>query len=155
MLKSDARMLRGGAVLYLIADETGSLPVFLTHAPEGKLPQAGCHISATGRLNVGTGNQLRMRVRKAGQMVVQKAAPSIVVYGQVSEVWLPPLDSRAPRKIILTTSNGSLEIVHWFVPEQEVTAGALLEVRGTLGFYKGRKQLKVRKPSDIRPQSEG
>ena len=155
MLKSDARMLRGGAVLYLIADESGSLPVFLNHAPEGKLPQAGCHIDATGRLNVGTGNQLRMRVRNAGQIVVQKAAPSIVVYGQVDEVWLPPPNSRAPRKIILTTPAGSLEIIHWFVPEQEVATGAHLEVRGTLGFYKGRKQLKVRKPSDIRLQSEG
>ncbi len=155
VLKSDARMLRGGAALYLIADESGSLPVFLTHAPEGKLPQAGCHMVATGRLNVGTGNQLRMRVRNAGQIVVEEAAPSIVVHGQVSEVWFPPKDSKAPHKISLITPDGSLEIIHWFIPEREVEAGDLLEVSGTLGFYKGRKQLKVRKPSDIRLQSEG
>ena len=48
ILESEARALRDGAVLYLIADESGSLPVFLNRALEGKPPRVGTRVSATG-----------------------------------------------------------------------------------------------------------
>ncbi len=155
VLKADARALRDGTVLYLLADESGTLPVFISRAPEGDLPRAGCRIRATGRLNVGAGTQVRMRVQDARQIVVEEAARSTVITGQVAEVWRSPKESNAPHKIILYTSGGSLEVVYWFSPEQQVAVGDQVEVKGTLGFYKGRKQLKVRKPSDIRRQSAG
>ena len=155
VLKSDARALRGGDVLYLIADETGSLSVFLNCVPVEKLPEAGSPIAVTGRLSVGAGNQVRMRVHDAGQINVLESARPSIVRGQVAGIWAPPSDSNAPYKITLTFSGGSLEVVHWFVPEQQVTVGDSLEVEGTLGFYKGCRQLKVQNPSDIRLQPEG
>jgi len=154
VLKADARAMRGGAVLYLLADESGTLPVFLSRTPEGKLPRAGCRILATGRLNVGAGNQVRMRVQDTRQIVVEEVAGPTVVRGQVTKVWRSPKESNAPHKIFLSTPGGSLEVVYWFSPEQQVAVGNQIEVKGILGFYKGRKQLKVRKPSDIRIQSE-
>ena len=154
VLESDARTLRDGAVLYLIADETGSLPIF-SRAPAEELPKAGNWVVATGRLSVGAGNQVRMQVHDAGQVeVIGRPAP-ITVYGQVSEVWTPPSDSRAPYRIVLARPEGSLEIVHWFTPEHQVAVGDRLEVKGNLGFYKGRMQLKVREAEDIRLYPEG
>lgn len=155
VLKSDVRALRSGAVFYLIADATGTLPVFLNRTPSEELPKAGCRIVATGRLNVGTGNQLRMRVQDARQIKILGNAEPTVVRGQVAEVRAPPPDSNAPHKIILTLPGGSLEVIHWFVPERQVVVGDRLEIKGALGFYKGRMQLKVRNPADIRLQPEG
>jgi len=154
VLESDARALRDGAVLYLIADETGSLPIFSrAHAEE--LPKAGNWVVATGRLSVGAGNQVRMHVHDAGQVEVLGKPDPTIVRGQVSEVWIPPSDSRAPFRIVLARPEGSLEIVHWFTPEHQMAVGDRLEAKGSLGFYKGRKQLKVHEVEDLRLHPEG
>jgi len=154
VLESDARTLRDGAMLYLIADETGSLPIF-SRAPVEESPKAGNWVVATGRLSVGAGNQARMTVQDAGQIeVLGKPAPTIV-RGQVSKVWTPPSDSRAPYRIVLARPEGPLEVVHWFAPEHQVAVGDRLEAKGSLGFYKGRMQLKVRKAGDIRLHPDG
>ncbi|RKX36703.1 MAG: hypothetical protein DRP64_18240 [Verrucomicrobia bacterium] len=155
VLKSDARSLSGGTVFYMIADETGSLPVFLNCAPAETLPKAGCRVAATGHLSMGADNQVRMRADGSGQIVVLENAPPSIIRGQVSEVWAPPPDSKAPYKIVLVVPDGSLEVVHWFPPEHQVAVGDRVEVKGMIGFYKGRKQLKVRKPEDIRLHPEG
>ena len=153
-LESEARALRDGAVLYLIADETGSLPVFSSHAPEGKLPKAGSQVAATGRLSVSADNRASMRVRGPGRIkVLENAAPTII-RGLVAVVWSPPPDSRAPYRMILDRPEGQMEVVYWFVPEHRVTVGARVEVKGTLSFYKGRMQLKVRAAEDIRFHQE-
>jgi len=155
VLESDARQLQSGSVLYMIADETGSLPVFINPVPAGDLPAAGSRVAATGHLSVGAGNQARMRVHDAGQIKVLGKLPPTIVCGQVSKVWSPPPDSRAPYRITLARPEGSLEVVHWFTPEHQVAVGDRLEAKGNLGSYKGRLQLKVRKAGDIRLQPEG
>ena len=155
VLKSKAHELQDGAVLYLIADETGSLPVFSSHAPEGKLPKAGSRVAATGRLSVSADNRMSMRVHGPGQIEVLENATPTIVRGRVAEVWSPPPDSRAPYRIILDRPEGRMEVVHWFMPEHKVAVGARVEVKGTLGFYKGRMQLKVRAAEDIRLHPEG
>jgi len=90
ILESEARALRDGTVLYLLADETGSLPVFLRRAPEGKLPKAGSRVAATGCLSVGAGNRVSMRVQDPGQIEVLEHTAPTTVRGQVAEVWSPP-----------------------------------------------------------------
>ena len=96
-----------------------------------------------------------MRVPRPGQInVLENAAPTIV-RGQVAEVWSPPSDSRAPYRIILDRPEGRLEVVHWFAPEHQVAVGDRVDVKGTIGFYKGRMQLKVRHPGDVRLYPEG
>ena len=154
VLESKAHTLQDGDVLYLIADETGSLPVFSSHAPEGKLPKAGSQVAATGRLSVSADNRASMRVRGPGRIkVLENAAPTII-RGLVAVVWSPPPDSRAPYRMILDRPEGQMEVVYWFVPEHRVTVGARVEVKGTLSFYKGRMQLKVRAAEDIRFHQE-
>lgn len=155
ILESEARALRDGAVLYLLTDETGSLSVFLNRAPEGKLPMAGSRIAATGYLSVGAGNQVSMRVQDSGQIEVLENTAPIIVRGQVAEVWSPPPDSRAPHRIILDRPEGRLEVVHWFAPEHQVAVGERVEIKGTIGLYKGRMQLKVREAGDVRLYPEG
>lgn len=155
VLKSNARMLRSGTVLYTISDESGTLPVFLNSAPAGKLPKAGSHMSVTGRLSIGAGNQIRMRAHDALQIVVLETAAPTLVRGHVVEVRPPPPDSNAPHKIIMARPEGPIEVIHWFKPNYQVAVGDELEAKGTIGFYNGRMQIKVQNAGDIRLQSDG
>jgi hypothetical protein len=154
-LESEARTLRDGAVLYLLADESGSLPVFLHCALEGIPLRVGTRVSATGYLRPGAGNQVSMRVPRPGQITVLENAAPTSVRGQVAEVWAPPPDSRAPYRIILDRPEGRVEVVHWFAPEHRVAVGDRVDVQGTIGFYKGRMQLKVSHPGHLRLYPEG
>ena len=155
IIESEARALRDGVVLYFITDETGSLPVFLNRAPEGKLLKAGSRVAATGCLSVGAGNRVSMRVQDPGQIEVLEHTAPTTVRGQVAEVWSPPSDSRAPYRIILNRPEGRLEVVHWFAPDHQVVVGDRVEVKGAIGFYKGRMQLKVREAGDVHLYPEG
>ncbi len=155
ILESDARRLRGGSVFCRIVDETGSLPVFLNRAPAGELPGAGSYVAATGRLGTDAEGRATMRVHDAGQIEILESTAPTIVRGQVSKVWSPPPDSRAPYRISLARPEGPLEVIHWFAPECQVAVGDRLEAKGILGSYKGRLQLKVRRAADIRLQPEG
>ncbi|MEN7972692.1 MAG: hypothetical protein ABFR47_02535 [Verrucomicrobiota bacterium] len=154
VLESNARRMGDGSVLYMIVDETGALPVFLNHVPEGKLPTAGCAISATGQLGMDANKLASMRVHGSAQIKVLKKPDPITVSGRISKLWTPPPDSRAPHRIILDRPEGSLEVVHWFTPKRQPAVGDRVKAKGVLGFYKGRMQLKVREAADIRLQSE-
>ena len=150
ILESDARRLQGGSVLYKVADETGSLPVFLDRTSEGMLPKAGSRVDITGRLSVDIDNRASMRVHDSRQIKVLENSMWAFVCGRVSGVWKPEPGSRAPYRIALDRPEGSLEIIHWFKPKIDVTVGDRLEAEGILGFYKGRKQIKVSNPADMR-----
>ncbi len=168
VLESDARTLRSGSVLYVIDDGTGTLPLFLNRAPSEKLPRAGSRIAATGSLSVGAGNELRMRAQsiesldgpitealvsdlKLSVITAEQKGERMTVQGRVSKVWKPRPGSKAPHKIVLEDSSGSLEVVHWFAPELQVEVGDALEIRGTIDLYKDQLQLKVWEPGDIQP----
>jgi DNA/RNA endonuclease YhcR with UshA esterase domain len=177
-LQSDARKLRGGSILYMVDDGTGTLPVFLGQAPEGELPKAGSRVAVTGGLSIGAGNNIRMRAQSSDQILVEPVAPlekrvgelwiaditpeqegkRMTVYGRVSKVWRPRPDSRAPHKVVLADQSGSLEVIHWFAPERKVKVGDELEITGTVDLYKEKVQLKVWASADIadyRPPSSG
>jgi DNA/RNA endonuclease YhcR with UshA esterase domain len=150
LLKTDARILRGGSLFYLLVDETGSLPLFLDRAPEGKLPKAGSTIEATGRLRVGSGHQISMHVHDPKWIkITEQKSVFVTVRGQVQAVWNPPPDSNAPHRITLERPEGRIEIVFWFPLSLPIKVGDQLEATGRLGFYNGRMQLKVRDPQKI------
>jgi DNA/RNA endonuclease YhcR with UshA esterase domain len=178
VLKSDARKLQAGSILYRIDDGTGTLPVFLEQAAKGKLPKAGARVTAAGSLSVGAGNNVRMRALSADQIVVEPIAPMekkigeirladitsaqrgdrLTIYGRVSKVWSPRTDSKAPHKIVLADQSGSLEVIHWFKLERRVKVGDELEITGTVDLYKEKVQLKVWASADIsdfQPPSSG
>ena len=170
VLESAPRRLGDGTVLYLVDDGTGTMPVFLGQAPSGNLPKPGSRIAATGVLSVGAGNNIRMRVRSPGDVMVESGelplkflsgfklseitaeqhGSRITVYGMVSRIWHPAAGSKAPHKIMLSDPGGSLEVVHWFKPEHAIAPGDELEIHGTVDLYKGRVQLKVWEANDIR-----
>ena len=149
LLKSNARTLNDGSALYLISDGTGSLPVFLNFTPSNTLPKAGCNLVASGYLNIGKGNQIRMHVHHADQIIIQKNPTPITVYGEIAEIRMPLPNSKAPYKIILSTIHGSIEIIHWFSPKQKWIIGEPLKAKGIFGFYNGQRQLKIRNSSDL------
>lgn len=168
VLESDARTLRSGSVLYVIDDGTGTLPLFLNRAPAGKLPRAGSRVAATGSLGVGAGNKIRMSGHtvelldgavadtfvsdlKLSDITAEQKGERMTVCGRISKVWKPSPGSKAPHKIVLEDSSGSLEVVHWFAPELQVAVGDALEIRGTVDLYKDRLQLKVWEAADIQP----
>jgi hypothetical protein len=151
LLKTDARILRGGSLFYLLVDETGSLPLFLDHAPEGKLPKAGSTIEATGRLRVGAGNQISMHIFDPEQIkILERKREWVTIHGRIVDIWNPPPDSNAPHRITLERQPASrIEVVFWFSSPLTVEVGDQLEATGRVGFYNGRMQLKVRNPQKI------
>jgi DNA/RNA endonuclease YhcR with UshA esterase domain len=171
VLESDARTLRGGSVLYVVDDGTGTLPVFLNRTPEGKLPKAGSRITVAGSLSVGAGDEVRMRAQSADQILVEPGEDAgafvselklsditaeqqgarMTVYGKASKVWKPKPGSKAPHKIVLTDQSGSLDVVFWFEPELNVEVGDELEIDGMVDVYNEQVQFKVWEAGDIQP----
>jgi hypothetical protein len=155
LVASRTRILDDGTRFFLLADETGTLPLFLYHGSAAGDLQVGSMIAATGHLGLGTDDQACLRVPDAGHIEVLGQAEPTLVHGRVIELSAPPPGSRAPCRMVLDRPEGRIDVVHWFAPPPEVAAGDRIEARGTLGFYRGRMQLKVRDEEDIRIQADG
>jgi len=167
VLESDARRIRSGSVLYVVDDGTGTIPVFFDRPAGEKLPKAGTRVSVVGSLGVGAGNKVRLSGQsielipgavetqeselKLSDITSEQKDARMTVYGRVSKIWKPRPGSKAPHRIVLSDSSGSLDIVHWFVPETQIAVGDELEIRGTVGVYDGQVQLKVWQAEDIQP----
>ncbi|MDF7806751.1 hypothetical protein P4E94_04820 [Pontiellaceae bacterium B12219] len=167
-LESDARNLRSGSQLYVIDDGTGTLAVFANDSTIEKLPGAGSRVAVTGNLNVGAGHEVRMQARsvevldapvadgfisefRLADITAEQVDERITVFGTVSKVWKAEAGSKAPSKIILTDSSGSLEVVHWLKEPIEVEAGDSVEITGTVGLYREKLQLKLWNAEDFQP----
>ena len=142
--------LEDGKVLLFMADETGSLPVFLDYGSPETLPPAGCPVTVAGRLNVGPDWRSVLRVKDTAQLSIMDEAPPVSVRGRVLEVCPPPPGSRAPYRIVLEGAGGRLEAVHWFTPPRRLQAGEDIEVRGCLDLYRKRIQVRIADEADIR-----
>ena len=160
-LESDARKLRGGSVLYVVDDGTGTLAAFADPPKEGQLPLAGSRIFLEGSLNVGAGDEVRMNARsvvvapvavagtKIAEVTGERKGDRLTVSGKVAKLWAPRAGSRAPHKIILEDDSGTLEVVHWLEDFPQVAVGDALEVRGSVDVYKQTVQLKVWDAADL------
>lgn len=153
-LESTPRALQDGVLFFRIADESGALSVFLHRAAAEPLPPSGSRLAVTGRLSVGPGRQMSLRVKNSGQIERLEAGGPSTVEGRVAGVWTPPPDSRAPYRIFLERPEGRLEVIHWFAPARLTEVGERIEAKGVVGFYKGRMQIKVREAGDIRSYPE-
>lgn len=78
----------------------------------------------------------------------------MTVYGRVSKVWKTRAGSKAPNKIVLEDDSGTLDVVHWLKEGPKVNVGDELEIRGSVGVYENRIQLKVWDAEDIQPLEE-
>jgi len=154
IVMSGARILNDGTRLCIITDETGSLPLFLYRASGGEDLRAGSRIAATGRLAMGSGSRMCLRVPDVDHIEVLEEGRPTTVRGKVVELSSPPRDSRAPYRLLLERPGGRMEVVHWFQPQLEVVAGDQIEAEGTLGLYQGRMQIKVNDAGNIRLQPE-
>jgi DNA/RNA endonuclease YhcR with UshA esterase domain len=174
ILKSDARQLRSGSALYRVDDGSGVLSVFLIFPPVEQLPKAGSRVTVEGSLSVGVGNNIRMRVFSEKQVVVdpvitldppagafpfseitaERKGDRITVVGQVVKIWNPENGSRAPHKVVMVDSSGTLDIIYWFSPALQVAMGDVLKVSGRVEFYQGRVQLKVWESASVSVLSE-
>jgi len=164
-LESDARLLRDGGVFYRITDGSGHLSIFLSQPPTGPLPSAGSRIVVEGILGLGTGSALRMNVQSSDQVFImpeefmtdfklssitaEQDGKRLKVYGRVVKIWHPEESSKAPHKIVLADPSDSLEVIYWFDLKELFQIGDTLQAYGTVGFYKGRIQLKVWRSDDL------
>ena len=150
ILETGALKMRDGSLLYMLADETGSLPVFIDASTISQRPAAGNVVVVTGRLGLASGSRASLRVRDEDGITVMNEVFPATVRGTLCEVRSPPPGSRAPYRLILERSEGRMELIHWFDPDYQVSAGDRVEAAGTLGFYRGRKQLKINRSRDLR-----
>ncbi len=168
-LESDARRLSSGSTVYMVNDDTGTLAVFSNYASDTSLPRAGDRITVSGNLSVGAGNNIRLQMRSTDRVVVETAqlenayasevaladitadSPGgrMQVRGRVSRVWIPPAESKAPHRIVLTDRSGSLDVVHWLPEPPIIRAGDIVEVDGIVQVYKGQVQLKLLHSGDM------
>ena len=171
VLTSDAQKLRNGTIIYAVDDGTGTIFVFANTPAEASLPKAGSRVSAVGSLGIGAGKGIRLRMRKGEHVIViaepvaeefvsgfnladitaDQAGTRRTVYGRVSTMWNPRADSRAPYKVVLADSSGTLDVVHWLKRVPDITVGDAIEVTGTIEVYRGRVQLKLGDRDDIHP----
>jgi hypothetical protein len=170
VLESDARPLRSGAVLYVVDDGSGTIPVFADTPPVAPLPMAGSRVLVSGNLSVGVGDGVRMRARSAEHVVVEVAPEGgsepaqrrlsevtvdrkgerMTVSGRVSKCWEPKDGSRSPFKIVLEDPSGTLDVVHWLKAAPPIATGDRIEVAGTVDVYREKPQLKVWHAGDFR-----
>lgn len=75
------------------------------------------------------------------------------VIGQVVAYQLPSSE-RAPHVIKFSDGTGDIDVVYWDiapdVDQRALRPGTRLEIQGTAGRYRDRKQLRIRDPRDIR-----
>jgi hypothetical protein len=150
ILETGALEMRDGSLLYMLADETGSLPIFLNASTITQRPAAGNVVVVKGRLGLASGHRASLQVGDVDGITVQHEALPATVRGILCEVRSPAPGSRAPHRLILERSEGRMELIHWFTPDYQASAGDRVEAVGTLGFYRGRKQLKVNRSCDLR-----
>ena len=150
ILETGALEMRDGSLLYMLADETGSLPVFLEASTITQRPMAGDAVVVKGRLGLASGRRASLRVGDVDGVTIQDEVLPVTVRGTICEVRSPAPDSRAPYRLILECPEGRVELIHWFHPTYQASAGDRVDAVGTLGFYRGRKQLKVNRRSDLR-----
>ena len=152
---ASVRSLNDGTRYCLLADETGSMPMFLNGASGSGNVTTGSRVAVTGHLGLAVGNRVCLRVPDAGHVDVLEDEEPVTVRGRVVEYRIPPPGSRAPCRLVLEHPAGRMELVHWFLPQLEIAAGDRVEARGTLGMYRGRMQLRIRDAGEIHPQPEG
>jgi len=165
VLQDDARILRNGTRFYAIDDGTGTLAVFDAAPSQQSMPERGASVSAIGVLKVGAGNDRRMQ---ADTLVVESgvsfpvagtgltdlqaddAGKERIGIGRVVYILEPRTGSKAPHKIILRDSGGSIAVVHWLKQSPQVKVGDLVEVTGIVSVYQGEVELKLTRTEDLR-----
>lgn len=165
VLLDDTHILRNGTRFYAIDDGTGTLAVFDAATSHHSIPAKGASISAIGMLKVGAGNDRRMQADTlvvdseiflptagAGLKAIQSndAGNQVTGVGRVVYIQEPRAGSKAPHKIILRDSGGSIAVVHWLKKSPQLKVGDVVEVAGTVSVYKGEVELKLTHAEDLR-----
>jgi RecJ-like exonuclease len=168
-LVSEPLRLRSGSILYSVNDGTGTIAVF-TEVPYDAGPaRVGDRIRAVGHLSIGVGKNIRLQVRSAEGLVLQREpeAPElcgttvlpditaalqgacVTVTGCVWGVSMPAPGSRAPHRIILTDGITRLHTVNWLDQPPDVSPGEWVKVTGRVQVYKGRVELRLMDGTEI------
>jgi hypothetical protein len=150
ILETRALEMRDGSLLYMLADESGSLPVFVDASAISQRPVAGDAVVMKGRLGLASGHRASLQVSDTDGVTIQEEVLPFTVRGTLCEIHSPTPGSRTPYRLILERSEGRMELIHWFTPDYEASVGDQVEAVGTLGFYRGRKQVKVSRSSELR-----
>ena len=155
VLESRSLEMRDGSLLWMVADETGSLPVFTDQALRVHGLDSGVAVVVEGRLGLVSSDRVSLHIDEVEGFNVLSESVPVTVRGMIAEVHSPPFGSRHPHRLMLERPEGRIEVIHWFSPEKQVAVGDTVEATGTLVFYKGKKQVKVNHRGRLKHYCEG
>ena len=172
---SDARPFRSGSGMsFNISDGTGKLIVFATKkqmeelTEKNMVPKAGDAINLVGSLNIADDEaSLRLLGLKDFQLIRAPAAAariadlndtlagqSVTIAGQITDVLVPPADTKRPYTLKIKDSSGEISVKLWQaeydqIQGKDVLNGAFVRARVAVGTYEGKLDLKLSSGGDL------
>jgi hypothetical protein len=145
ILLAPARELKSGGWFGQLADESGTVFLFIKKWPTAISKEAGTRLLAQGRLIIKTGHGMSVQA----STITSIPKTPITLRGRIAALKTPASHVNVPYRIRLENSSQPLEIVFWFSPSQSLSTGMVIEATGILGVYKEQLQLQLQHPKNI------
>ena len=121
VLLAPVRELKSGGWFGQLADESGTVFLFLKQWPTSIQNKAGTQIVARGRLLFNQRHSMRLQASS----VKKRPEKSVVLHGRISSLLAPPEHSKAPWRIRLEGLAQPIELIFWFSPPKAIHQGAI------------------------------
>ncbi|MEI7850470.1 MAG: OB-fold nucleic acid binding domain-containing protein [Kiritimatiellales bacterium] len=184
----DAYVFQSGGIVFDIKDGSGEITVMGGRAQAqaleaaGKLPRRGDRIEVTGSLSVNAGQETKLRIQSADQLVLNRKrvatvpaaenrvrladvtaahkGDQVTVVGTLKSVDVPGPGSKSPYVLTLAADGAELAVIFWEdvfqgLDKKLPMPGKLISARGRVGVYKDAVQLKVWEAGDLRVMESG
>ncbi len=172
---SDARPFRSGTGMsFNVSDGTGRIIVFVSRKQMDELteknlvPKAGDQVDFAGSLNV-SDEETSIRLLSADDFQLvrapaaalrvadvdnKQAGKTVVLAGQVTDLAVPPADSKRPYTLKLKDDSGEVSIKFWQpdydrIQGKDVLNGAYVRARVAVGTYEDKLDLKLTSGGDL------
>lgn len=172
---SDARPFRSGTGMsFNVSDGTGRIIVFVSRKQmddlneKNLIPKAGDQVDFAGSLNI-SDEETSIRLISADDFKLVRApaatmraadidnrlaGKSVVVAGQVTDLSVPPADSKRPYTLKLKDDSGEMSIKFWQadydrIQNKDVLNGAYVRARVAVGTYEDKLDLQLSSGADL------
>ena len=171
---SDARTFRNGGMGFNVTDGTGTIMVFASAKQAKELadlnlvPKTGDAINFAGGLNI-SDEESSMRLLSVKELHLERApaasvkladvtealaGSSVVVAGKVTDLLVPPADSKRPYTLKLQDDSGEKSVKFWQsdydrIQGKDVLNGSFVRARVVVGSYEGKIDLKLSSGADL------
>jgi len=145
ILLTSPRELKSGGWFGQLADESGTIFLFVRKWPLKIPKQSGIQLLVKGRLTINKDRRMSLQALSITQIPKNK----IKLSGRIIALKKPKKGSKLPYQIRLQNSTQPLDIVFWFHPSQSLSTGMTVKVIGVLNIYKEQLQLQLKHPKDL------